>query len=169
MTQPMNRRLRIVALGAAAGVLLLGSPLVPAASAQTAHGSAAAAVSTYGGTTSQGFPVIADVNAARRQVVRLLAAVRLTCTPSGGLITTRDGLRRVPFSKQGRFAVSFGPQTQRNPDGTTTDVQGRITGRFNKARTQISGTWRLSAVDHDATGAVTDTCDTAPLTWRVKQ
>jgi hypothetical protein len=168
MTQTLTNRFRIAALGAAAGALLLGSPMMPVASAQPAH-LATAAASTYGGTTSQGFPVIADVNATHRLVVRVLAGVELSCTPSNTFLTVPDGLRNVRVSKKGRFAASFGPQTTRNDDGTTTDLQGRITGHFNKARTQVAGTWRLTLTDHDATGAVTDTCDTAVLTWRAKQ
>ena len=63
----------------------------------------------------------------------------------------------------------YGPVTQRNDDGTTTDYQGRVTGALNDAKTKITGTWRLIATDHDATGVVTDTCDTGLLTWKAKQ
>jgi hypothetical protein len=168
MTQAMSKRVRIVALGVAAGALLVGSPMIPAASAQAAHVPAAAG-STYGGTTSQGLPVIADVTANGRQLVRVLAAVRATCTPSNTAYISPVWFRRVTVSKRGRFAASFGPEIQRNADGTTSDYTGRVTGRFNKARTQLSGTWRLTSVDHDTAGAVTDTCDSTVVTWRAKQ
>jgi len=147
---------------------LVGSPLLPGAAAQPAP-RAAAAGSTYGGVTSQGFPVIVDVTANKRLVVRVLTAVRLTCAPSGGVFTTTDGFRLLVVSRSGRFQASFGPNTQRNPDGTTTDFSGRMTARFNKARTQLTGTWSLTAVDHDAAGAVTDTCPSGALSWRAKQ
>ena len=72
------------------------------------------------------------------------------------------------MSHSGRFAGTFGPMTQRNPDGTTTDLQGAIAGRLNKARTTASGTWQFKGTDHDATGAVTDTCDSGLLHWSAK-
>jgi hypothetical protein len=65
--------------------------------------------------------------------------------------------------------MAYGPVTQRHDDGTTTDVQGRMTGARKDSRTGIAGTWRMIAVDHDTTGAVTDSCDTGMLTWSAKQ
>jgi hypothetical protein len=169
MTHVKLSRFRFAVVGAAAGAVLVGSPLMPVASAHPAHARVAAAPSTFGGVTSQGLPIIVDVNASKRQVVRVLTAVDLTCAPSGLVATVPDGFRRLAVSKQRRFRATFGPQTQRNADGTTTDYQGSMTGRFNRAKTTAAGTWRLTAVDHDATGAVTDTCDSGAVTWRVKQ
>jgi hypothetical protein len=161
-------RFRVVVTGVAAAVAIVaGSPLLSPASAQTR--SVAAAGSTYGGVTSQGLPVIVDVNAGRTLVTRVLTAVHLTCTPSGGVATTPDGYRRVRVTKQGRFKASFGPTTHRNDDGTTTDFQGRMAARFNRARSVIVGTWHLTATDHDAAGTVTDTCDSGPIVFRAKQ
>jgi hypothetical protein len=163
-------RFRFAVVGAAVGAVLVGSPLMPAASAHPAPARvAAAAPSTFGGVTSQGLPIIVDVNGSKRQVVRVLTAVDLTCTPSGLVAVVPDGFRRLSVSKQRKFKATFGPQTQRNADGTTTDYQGSMTGRFNRAKTTATGTWRLTAVDHDATGAVTDTCASGAVTWRAKQ
>ena len=44
-----------------------------------------------------------------------------------------------------------------------------MTGALNDSKTKIVGTWRMIAVDHDAAGAVTDSCDTGLLTWSAKQ
>jgi hypothetical protein len=168
MSHVRINRFRVTVTGlAAAGALVVGSPLMSPAAASTR--AAAAAASTYGGATSQGLPVIVDVNASKRLVVRVLTAVRLNCTPSGGRAITPDGYRRLRVTKQGKFSASFGPTTQRNADGTTTDVQGRMTARFNRARTQITGTWHFTATDHDATGVVTDTCDSGAVVFRAKQ
>jgi len=148
--------------GAVAGAALVASPLVPAASAAAAVGN------TYGGVTSQGMPVVADMTATRRQVVRVVTVVRMTCS-AGGTWTTPDRFTKLPVTRGGKFKLVYGPYTQRNDDGTTTDFQGRVTGALNDAKTKITGTWRLIATDHDATGAVTDTCDTGLLTWKAKQ
>jgi hypothetical protein len=59
--------------------------------------------------------------------------------------------------------------TTRNDDGTTTDFEGSVSGAFNKARTKATGKWTFKATDHDATGAVTDTCDSGSVSWSAKQ
>lgn len=165
------RHWKVTVVGAVAGALVLGSPMVPAATASPAGvvtPSATAVGNTYGGITSQGFPVFVDMTATRRQVVREVAAVVLKCT-SGGQFTVPDRFTKLAVTKGGRFRIVYGPFTQRNDDGTTTDVQGRMTGALNDAKTRITGTWRIIAVDHDAAGAVTDTCDSGLLTWSAKQ
>lgn len=142
-----------------------------ALAAPAATGSALAAGATpsgtYGGVTGQGFPVIVDVSRSGRQVVRTVAAVRLSCT-SGGIATLPDGYVRLPLSPTGRFSATFGPQTVRNTDGTTTDVEGSMSGAFNAARTKASGRWSLKLTEHDGTGAVTDTCQ-ASVRWSARQ
>jgi len=158
-------------VGAAACALVIGTPMIPVASAAPASvvtPSATAVGNTYGGVTSQGFPVFVDMNATRRLVVREVAAVVLKCT-SGGRFTIPDRFTRLAVTKGGRFHVVYGPFTQRNDDGTTTDIQGRMTGALNDSKTRIVGTWRMIATYHDAAGAVTDSCDTGLLTWSAKQ
>lgn len=158
-------------VGAAACALVIGTPMIPVATAAPASvvtPSATAVGNTYGGVTSQGFPVFVDMTATRRQVVREVAAVVLKCT-SGGRFTVPDRFTRLAVTKGGKFRVVYGPFTQRNDDGTTTDFQGRMTGALNDSKTKIVGTWRMIAVDHDAAGAVTDSCDTGLLTWSAKQ
>jgi len=162
---------QVTVVGAVADAIVFGSPLIPVASAAPASvvtPSATAVGNTYGGVTSQGFPVFVDMNATRRVVVREVAAVVLKCT-SGGRFTVPDKFTRLNVTKGGKFHVVYGPFTQRNDDGTTTDFQGRMTGALNDSKTKIVGTWRMIAVDHDAAGAVTDSCDTGLLTWSAKQ
>ena len=152
-----------IAVAVASSVALAALAVTGSALAATATPSG-----TYGGVTGQGFPVIVDVSKTGRQVVRAVVAVRLTCT-AGGVATLPDSYQRLTVSKTGRFSSSFGPQTVRNPDGTTTDVQGSMSGAFNAARTKVSGKWSFKLTDHDATGAVTDTCSLASVSWTAKQ
>jgi hypothetical protein len=162
---------QVTVVGAVAGALVFGSPMIPVASAAPASvvtPSATAVGNTDGGTTSQGYPVIVQMTATRREVVREVAAIALKCT-SGGRVTIPDRFTKLDVTKGGKFRVAYGPFTQRNDDGTTTDFQGRMTGVLNDAKTKIAGTWRMIAVDHDAAGAVTDSCDTGLLTWTAKQ
>jgi hypothetical protein len=157
-----------------AGVLVIAilasAPFAAAAAPEhrsTLARSAAVGVS-YGGLTSQDFPVIVEVNKRRRKIVRTDIAIRLTCT-AGGFITIPDSFSRLSISKTGKFHTSFGPQTQRNDDGTTTDFEGSVRGAFNTLRTKVSGKWSFKATDHDASGAITDTCDSGSVSWRAKQ
>jgi hypothetical protein len=159
---------RVALFAAAVAVVMVSVPLTPASA--TSRAPSAVGGSTLGGTTGQGFPVIVDVNASKSRVLRVLTVVRMNCQPSGATFTTGDGFRRLTVTHAGRFHAAFGPFTQRNPDGTTTDFSGRMTGRFtNAARTKAAGTWQLSAVDHDAAGAVTDSCASPTLSWHAKQ
>jgi hypothetical protein len=80
-----------------------------------------------------------------------------------------DEYRNLPLSKKGRFSESFGPTQRAESDGTSTDFQGSVTGAMNAKRTTMSGTWQFTAVEHDAAGVVTDTCDSGKVPWKAKQ
>jgi hypothetical protein len=143
------------------------------ATARPEHGAAravaaAAGGTVYGGMTSQNFPVVIQTNRNRRRVTDAMIAIRANCT-SGGFFVVPDGYRDMPVSKKRKFSASFGPTTERNDDGTTTDFEGSISGSFNKARTKASGKWSFKATDHDAAGAVTDTCDSGSISWTARQ
>lgn len=162
----MARRVRrqgvhVAVVGGLSGALLLGGPVTPVAAAPFVG-------NTYGGVTSQGQPVVVDMKPTRRQIVRAVVALELTCTSGTGFVVP-DRYTRVPVTRSGKFRVAFGPITQRNDDGTTTDVEGRVSGALNRARTAINGSWSLSATEHDTTGAVTDTCSSGSVRWKAKQ
>lgn len=158
------------ACAVATGVLAV-SPL--AAVARPQHGSSRAATagaggSVYGGATAQHFPVVIETSKNGRKVVKASIALRLSCS-SGGSVSLPDAYSALSVSKKRKFSGSFGPDTIRNDDGTTTDLAGSLSGAFNKARTKVSGKWSLKATEHDATGAVTDTCDSGSISWTAKQ
>jgi hypothetical protein len=153
-----------------AAVALAVGALATASTANAGGGATAAAAVTgtvLGGETSQGWPVVVQLNKAGSQVVRALAGMHLTCT-SGSVVNLPDHWSKLTVSRSGKFASTFGPTTQRNQDGTTTDFQGAITGKLNKARTTASGTWQFKGTDHDTAGAVTDTCDSGTVRWSAK-
>jgi hypothetical protein len=113
-------------------------------------------------------PIVVDMTADRRHIVRAVTVLDMTCT-SGDTWVATDRYPRMPVTKRGRFVFVFGPITDRNDDGTTSDYQGRLKGRLNATKTRISGTWSYTVTDHDATGAVTDTCTSGPISWTAKQ
>jgi hypothetical protein len=145
-----------------------GCALAACALVASPQAAAGAAGTVFGGTTAQDFPVVIETSKNGRKIVDATIAIHLTCT-SGGTVTLPDGYRGLPVSKSRKFGASFGPMTSRNDDGTTTDFEGAISGSFNKARTKASGKWSFKATEHDAAGAVTDTCDSGSVSWTAKQ
>jgi hypothetical protein len=144
--------------------------IVVAVTAALAGGGVAVAATVgtvLGGRTSQGWPIVIELNKAGTQVVRVSAGLHLTCT-SGSIVNLPDEYRKVAVSKAGKFSLSFGPTTRKNDNGTTTDFEGSITGKLNKARTKATGKWSFKGTDHDAAGTVTDTCDSAKVSWTAK-
>jgi hypothetical protein len=150
---------RFVVVGMVAAVTIGAAP---AASARVAPQGA-----VYGGTTSGDWPVVVEVNKKRTKVVRAITGIRLNCT-SGGSASVPDSYKGLAIKKR-KFSGDFGPDTQRNDDGTTSDFEGTITGALNKKGTKLTGTWTFKVTDHDTAGTVTDTCDSGALTWKAKQ
>src|SRR4051794_14698858 len=144
----LNRRRIGWACAAATGALLV-SPLTATARLEQVSSratTARAAGTVYGGITAQDFPVVIETSKNGRKVVKARIAIHLTCT-SGGGFTAPDGYTGLAVTKKRTFSASFGPVTNRNDDGTTTDLEGRISGTFNKARTNVSGKWSFKATD----------------------
>ena len=134
---PTSRSWRVVGTGVAVGALMLSWPTGPSANAGVASFGprtlSAAVGNTFGGVGQQGDPVVVDMNSTRRKVVRIVGAIDLTCT-SGGSGTLTDKYADVGVTTTGHVKVASGPVTQRNDDGTTTDVQVRVTGASTTRR-----------------------------------
>ena len=162
---------RVAWMGAFAVAVSVATPLGAGASASDAGllaQTAAAGGLVYGGLTKgDAFPIVIEVSKNRRQVVRATIGLRLRCS-SGGLFTVPDSFVRMPVTKTGKFGATFGPETIRNPDGTTSDLEATVAGKFNASRTKVSGTWHSKDTEHDNTGAVTDTCDSGTVSWSAK-
>jgi hypothetical protein len=146
------------------------SALVSGAAAALTLAAAATAVAagqtSLGGVTAQGFPVVVQVSASGKQVNRAAIGIEMKC--NNGTFAVPDSYRSLPVSPTGRFGARFGPDTNRNPDGTTFDYQGLMTGQVNKARTKATGTWQLSVKNYDTSGNVTDSC-AAKVHWTATQ
>jgi hypothetical protein len=99
-----------------------------------------------------------EVNKSGRKIVRMHTGLRMQCT-SGGVFAMPDNWTNLRVSKQRKFTASFGPEVERNDDGTTTDGEGTVSGKFNSSRSSVSGTWSLKLTHRDAAGTVMDTCD----------
>lgn len=158
-----------------AGVLALAAlacaPVVAAAAPRHRAVSARSSITialgdVYGGVTPQRWPVVVEVDARSRKVVRAVAGLRLECT-SGDVLRASDGWEGLTI-RRGKFRAVFGPENETLDDGTVETDEGAITGRFNRSRTKVSGTWSLKATFHDAAGAITDTCDSGVVAWSAR-
>ena len=158
--------------GVLAVVALVCTPFVAAAKPRhdptPARTSAAAVGAVYGGVTPQEYGLMVEVNRSGRRIVRMATGLSLACT-SGKDIATPDGWTKIPVSKSGKFSVRFGPETMRDDDGTSVEVEGSVAGKFSKSRASVAGTWTFKLTFHDAAGAVTDTCDSGTVNWRARQ
>jgi hypothetical protein len=163
---------RVGRAGLLAAAVLASTPLVAAAAprhdATAARTTAAAAGVVYGGVTPAGFGLMVEVNKSGRKIVRMHTGLWMQCT-SGGVFALPDNWVNLRVSKQRKFSASFGPDVQRNDDGTTTDSEGSVRGRFNSSRSSVSGTWSLKLTHRDAAGTVMDTCDSGIVNWKAKQ
>jgi hypothetical protein len=91
----VGNRARAPRYGALAIALLATAALAgTAAPSQGSSGPLVVTLGTsYGGVTSQDFPVVVDVNRRRSRVVRAVIAISTSCT-AGGLFITPDGYTR---------------------------------------------------------------------------
>jgi hypothetical protein len=160
---------RGVAVGALAVAAALVVPLAAPASTHRASRAPAQPVGVVlGGANSQGWPIVIELSKNGRQAVRVSTGIRLFCGQDMTM-SSPDTYLRVPISKRGKFAASFGPQTESNADGTTDEFQGSMSGTINRSRTKASGSWQVKGTTRDAAGTVIDTCDSRALTWTAKQ
>jgi hypothetical protein len=129
----------------------------------------------YGGVTAAGYPVVIQLSATGRKVVRATIGLELKCVTPGD-ITLPDSFKNIPVSKTGRFSHTYGPE-EVAADPTTgvlkIQVSGSISGTVNKAKTRVKGTWTQKIVAFsaaDPTGAtVSDTCDSGVVNYTARQ
>jgi hypothetical protein len=137
-----------------------GSPFPPSAQPAGAAGSAPAGGPTYGGSSSQGSPVVVRTARNRKRISRFLTVYSAPCSDGDTFFATSGALRA---------AVSGGRFTGRETgpielgDGRA-DYDERVTGRISAAR--ASGTWRAVIVGRDAAGNEVWRCDTGRVAWR---
>ena len=160
-------------LGAVAGVAISAAVVIPLGASASPHRdgasarSAAATGLVYGGVTPQGWPVVVELKKNQRRVVQSRFGFDLRC-PDGGIYSEWSRFDDLAVNKQRKFRGSYGPDTFRYDDGTTSDWEGSMSGRLNRARSKMSGTAQMKVTYFDNAGAVTDTCS-ASVSWTAKQ
>lgn len=153
----------VAAIVSAAAISLTG--FAPAHTAPaTAHGREA----VYGGFTSQGWPVVVEVSPNRRAVDQAAVGGDLKCT-GGGYLSELDPYTRIPLGRHGAFRAVFSDYLVRYSDGSFDVFSGALIGKANAAHTKMTGTWRMHDEAHDASGAVTDQCDSGLVHWTARR
>jgi hypothetical protein len=130
---------------ASAEVALADSP-------DASHGARFAGV-VYGGLTSNGWPVMFQVSRDGRRVIRAIGAIETKCS-QGGTVIVADPWTRLPISRRGGFRASFRDSGMEGQNRF--EESGSIQARVNRARTRITGTWRIRLVVHSPDGSVND-------------
>jgi hypothetical protein len=87
-------------------------------------------------------------------------------TSPGAPIVNRDRYDKLELTAGGRFENQYGPVTTQNGDGTTTDYRGSVTGKLTSGK--VTATARLSGDFYDASGKLTDTCDSGKVNWTAR-
>lgn len=130
--------------------------------AATPWRAARAAGRIYGGSTSQREPLVLKLNRARTTATDvMLDWYSATCTQPDDFVSFGEHFDTFPLSGSGVFGDSF---TTSYPDqGGKDDFAYQLRGRIARARAR--GTFRATATWKDASGAITGSCDSAPIIW----
>jgi hypothetical protein len=80
-----------------------------------------------------------------------------------------DRFDHLAISGSRRFSARYANDRVDNPDGTFTIYAGSVRARLNRAGTKIVGTWHETFTQHDATGALTNSCDSGVVRWTARQ
>lgn len=161
---------------AAAIAILLGSPAAvgltaDAAAATHSQRASSAAITpsigagVFGGFTSKGWPVVAELTRNGKLVKRAVGGIELTCT-SGDMFSIADKWTGLPV-RAGRFGDSY--RDRSTEDGQIYESSGSVKGKLNRRRTRISGSWRAQLVVRNSAAVITDRCDSGPLRFTARR
>ena len=117
-----------------------------------------------GGLTSNGWPVHIQLAGNGKVIVRAVGAISLPCT-KGGSVVFKDQWRYVSVRRGSFKAVRRDSFTDQ---GATIEIEDSFTGKVNRARTAIKGTWRNKMVVREPDGSV-DTCDSGVLRFTARR
>ena len=130
--------------------------------ATTSWRASRAAGRIYGGSTSQREPLVIRLNRARTTATDVMLDWQsATCTPDD-FVSFGEHFRLFPVSASGVFGASF-RQSYPTDGGGQDDYAYQLRGKIGRLRAH--GTFRATATSKDDSGAMMESCDSAPLTW----
>jgi hypothetical protein len=123
---------------------------------------AAALGRVFGGVTSQDLPVVIELSKGGSSVRHMHFGWDATCKPDG-LFEFGDTLLNLRLTND-RFGGAFAFDVNQ-PEGEKLRLAYTLRGTL--LGTRARGTLRVRATARDAAGAVTTSCDTRAITWKV--
>lgn len=160
----MWKRMRVYAVAIVPAVWALGgvamSPLGAEVASAEGASAAGSTVAVYGGITSNGWPVFAEVTSNGRMIKRMVGAIASDCT-QGETSVFPSEWRNVPISRARTFRASY-QDSDTLDDGVEVTLSETVSGKLNRAHTRISARWHATITMRSPDGTV-DTCDTGTL------
>ena len=154
--------------GGRVGSLLTASVVVLSAgmcNAVAAYGRTAKPTTTmFGAFTSQEWPALFQVRTDRSLSTRMQIVMDENCSSGHTNYGVGAGDKGISISRTGSFADSYSGGPLALPGGLTGTYSDQIRGRFNKARTRITGTWHESTT-FVLPGGTGDTCDSGTVSF----
>ena len=133
-------------------------------SAVAAYGRAAKPTTAmFGAFTAQEWPVLFQVRTDRSLITRMQIIMDENCSSGHTNFGVGAGDKGISVSRTGSFSDSYtnGPIAL---SGGTVTYSDQIRGKFNKARTRITGTWHESTT-FALPGGASDTCDSGTVSF----
>ena len=118
----------------------------------------------YGGTTSQGEPVVLRLDQPRKRVNDLMFAWRAGCTPSNLFFRFAEHFGNFPVKGSGAFGDSISDDYQLSDGAGKRNFTYQVAGRVGKP--SIKGSLQVKITDSDPAGAQVDGCDSGTVTWK---
>lgn len=160
----MQRWMRVYAVALVPAVWAFGAVAISPLGAEVASAEGPSAANTttamYGGMTSNGWPVFAEVRRDGRLIKRIVGTIAAGCT-DGGMFFVPSEWRSVPISRARTFRVSY-RDSDTLDDGVEVTVSETLSGKINRAHTRISASWHATTTFRSPDGTV-NTCDTGTL------
>jgi len=160
----IQKRMRVYAVALVPAVWAFGavaiSPLGAEVASAEGPSAAGSTVAMYGGTTSKGWPVFAQVTSNGRLIKRIVGAITADCTEGGPMVFPSEW-RNVPISRARTFRASY-EDSDTLDGGVEVTLSETLSGRMNRARTRLSAKWHASMTMRSPDGTV-NTCDSGAL------
>jgi hypothetical protein len=116
----------------------------------------------YGGTTSQGAPIVLRLLGTRKRVSDIYLSWSGPCTPSGSY-WSREHLGNFDVKSNGAFGNPFSDELALE-DGGKRAYDYTFTGKLSK--TAGKGRLQLKIGETDAAGVAGSSCDSGAVTWK---
>jgi hypothetical protein len=123
----------------------------------------------FGGFITEDLPVVIQISADGREVVRASMDVPQKCNPSGNSYTVPDSWVHLPIRAAGAFQGAYEGTPFSLGNNLTGTTAGQVNGQFNRSMTKVTGTWNFSMTVRDTTGAVIDKCESGAVSFTAIQ